>query len=79
MANFEYKKNLPCEHALNLALDSIVIVDDDTWTGGFRPMVSSAVWDKAPAARKLIISMSIYPNACLKDFRYGANLDFGAD
>ena len=38
-------------HALNLALDSIVIVVDDDRTQGFRPMVSSAIWGKAPTAR----------------------------
>ena len=54
MPNFEFKKDCVCETALNLALDSIVIVDDDgrPRTQGFRPMVSSAVWGKAPAARK---------------------------
>ena len=44
-----------CAGSLSLALGSIVIVDDDDdgpWTQGFRPMVSSAVWGKAPAARK---------------------------
>ena len=41
--------------ALNLALDSIVIVVvDDDRTQGFRPMVSSALWGKAPAARKIL-------------------------
>ena len=36
-----------CATALNLARDSIVIVDDDDdRTEGFRPMVSSAVWGK---------------------------------
>ena len=29
MANFEYKKDRMCEGGLNLARDSIVIVDDD--------------------------------------------------
>ena len=42
-----------CATALNLARDSIVIVVDDR-TEGFRPMVSSAVWSKAPAARKYV-------------------------
>ena len=45
MPNFELKKDRLCEHTLNLALDSIVIIDDD-WTQGFRPMVSSALWGK---------------------------------
>ena len=41
------------EGGLNLALDSIVIVIMvDDRTQGFRPMVSSAVWGKAPAARQ---------------------------
>ena len=35
-----------CATAPNLARDSIVIVDDDDRTEGFRPMVSSAVWGK---------------------------------
>ena len=43
------------EGGLNLALDSTVIIDDDDddydRTQGFCPMVSSAVWGKAPAAR----------------------------
>ena len=40
------------EGGLNLALDSIVIVVvADDRTQGFRPMVSSAVWGKAPTAR----------------------------
>ena len=51
MLNFEFKKDCVCETALNLALNSIVIVDDDDRTQGFRSMVSSAVWGKAPAVR----------------------------
>ena len=52
MPNFEFKKDRVCERGLNLVLDSIVIVGDDR-TQGFRPMVSSALWGKAPAARQL--------------------------
>ena len=33
MANFEYKKDRMCATAPNLALDSIVIVDDGRTTG----------------------------------------------
>ena len=45
-----------CAGGLNLALDSIVIVIMvDDRTQGFRPMVSSAVWGKAPAARQQIL------------------------
>ena len=51
MPNFEFKKDCVSEPIPNLALDSIVIVIHDR-TQGFRPMVSSAVWGKAPAARK---------------------------
>ena len=51
MPNFEFKKDCVCAHTLNLALDSIVIVIHDR-TQGFRPMVSSALWGKAPTARK---------------------------
>ena len=40
-----------CETAPNLALNSIVIIDDGDRTEGFRPMVSSVVWGKAHAAR----------------------------
>ena len=60
MPNFEFKKDRVCEHTLNLALNSIVIVDGrtdgrtDDRTQGFRPMVPSAVWGKAPAARKTL-------------------------
>ena len=54
MPNFEYIKDCVCAGDLNLALDSIVkvvaVVDDRTQ--GFRPMVSSAVWGKAPETRK---------------------------
>ena len=53
MPNFKFKKDPMSEHALNLALDSIVIVSVYPWTQGFRPMVSSAIWGKAPTARKL--------------------------
>ncbi len=52
MPNFEFKKDCVCATAPNLALNSIVIVVADDRTQGFRPMVSSAVWGKAPAARK---------------------------
>ena len=56
MPNFEYKKDRMCAHTLNLALDSIVIVffylSIYPRTEGFCPMVSSAVWGKAPTARK---------------------------
>ena len=54
MPNFEFKKDCVSRHALNVALDSIVIVYSSLYdrTQGFRPMVSSAVWGKAPAARK---------------------------
>ena len=54
MPNFEFKKDPMSEGGLNLALDSImiVVVDDDR-TQGFRPMVSSALWGKAPAARQV--------------------------
>ena len=50
MPNFEFKKDCVSAGGLNLALDSIVIIDYDR-TQGFRPMVSSAVWGKAPTAR----------------------------
>ena len=53
MPNFEFKKDCVCATAPNLALNSIVIVVADDRTQGFRPMVSSAVWGKAPAARKV--------------------------
>ena len=56
MPNFEFKKDRVCGHTLNLALNSIVNVGPiDDRTEGFRPMVSSAVWGKAPAARKHVI------------------------
>ena len=41
------------EGGLNLALGSIEKVGGRPWTQGFRPMVSSALWGKAPAARKI--------------------------
>ena len=47
MSNFEFKKDCMSAHALNLALDSIVIVIVDDRTQGFRPM-------KAPTARQVI-------------------------
>ena len=47
------------EGGLNRALDSIVIIDDDDRTQGFRPMVSSAVWGKAPAARQVQVIQSL--------------------
>ena len=53
MTNLEFKKDSTWGTISNLALDSIVIVlyyyDR---TEGFRPMVSSALWGKAPAARQ---------------------------
>ena len=55
MPNFELKKDCVSAGGLNLALDSIVIVVADDRTQGFRPMVSSAVWGKAPAARKKLL------------------------
>ena len=55
MPNFEFKKDPMSEGGLNLALDSIVNGGrTDPWTQGFRPMVSSALWGKAPAARQVI-------------------------
>ena len=67
MPNFEFKKDCVSATALNLALDSIVIVVvvDDDRTQGFRPMVSSALWGKAPAARlytKNIVIIWISPD-----------------
>ena len=54
MPNFEFEKDCVSTTARNLALDSIVkvvVVAVDDRTQGFRPMVSSALWGKAPAAR----------------------------
>ena len=53
MPDFEFEKDCVSTTTLNLALDSIVIVIviDDDRTQGFRPMVSSALWGKAPTAR----------------------------
>ena len=56
MPNFESKKDCVCAGDLNRALDSIanviiIIIIIYPRTQGFRPMVSSAVWGKAPAAR----------------------------
>ena len=54
MPNFEFKK-IVCLDMLQIlhwaALVIVIIVDDRTQ--GFRPMVSSALWGKVPAARKI--------------------------
>ena len=51
MPDFEFEKDCVSGPPLNLALDSIVkVVAVDDRTQGFRPMVSSALWGKAPAA-----------------------------
>ena len=54
MTNLEFKKDSTWGPISNLALDSIVIVLVYDRTEGFRPVVSSVVWGKAPAARKQI-------------------------
>ena len=60
MPNFEFKKDRVFGHGRNLALNSIVIVGGRPWTQGFRIiMVSSAVWGKAPAARKRLVGSSV--------------------
>ena len=51
-----------CATALNLARDSIVIVDDDDdRTEGFRPMVSSVVWGKRLRRDKLSVCSELLP------------------
>ena len=55
MTNLEFKNDPTSRTISNLALNSIVkVIIIYPRTEGFRPMVSSAVWGKAPAARKTL-------------------------
>ena len=81
MTNLEFKKDSTWGPISNLALDSIVKVVIYPRTEGFRPMVSSAVWGKAPAARYegvLVVEVRFFTDDPIANVTSANNVEYEA-